>query len=257
MKRLLLFLTLFLSVCAVAQVDKGIPQRPSPPRLVNDFTNTLTPAQLEALEHKLVAYDDSTSNQIAVVIVNSTEGNSIDDAGLGILRSWGVGSKENNNGVVLLVAKDDRKVGIQTGYGLEGAIPDLIAKSIIDNQILPQFKAGNYYRGIDLGTDALMKAAAGVYKAPTGYGKKKGLPLGSIFLLIIILFFILAGIGGGRGGRGGGMMSPTGWIIASMLGGGRGGGWSGGGVAGLGGGGGGFGGFGGGSGGGGGASGGW
>jgi len=260
MKRLLLFIGLFISVCVNAQIEKIIPPRPSPPKLVNDFTNTLTSEQKEALENKLVAYDDSTSNQIAVVIINTTGDYPIEDVALGILRNWGVGGKEHNNGIVLLVAKDDHKIRIEVGYGLEGAIPDVTAKSIINNDLTPNFKEGNFYRGLDDATDDIIKAAAGEYSAPAGYHKKgKGFPLGVIIFIIIILSFIFR-----RGGRGGGGMISrrgyggvgTGWLIGSMLGGGFSGGGSGGGGW-SGGGGGGFGGFGGGGGGGGGASGGW
>jgi uncharacterized protein len=263
MKRLLLSIVLFISVFANAQIEKIIPPKPNPPRLVNDYTRTLTPEQAQALEQKLVAYDDSTSSQIAVVIMNTTGDYSVEEVALGIIRSWGVGGKEHSNGVVLLVAKDDHKIRIEVGYGLEGAIPDITAKSIIDNDLTPNFKQGNFYRGLDDATDDIIKAAAGEYSAPAGYNKKgKGFPIGSIIFIIIIL--IIAFSRGGRGG--GGMISRrgyggfgTGWIIGSILSGmsNRGGGWSGGGGGGWSGGGGGFGGFGGGGGGGGGASGGW
>jgi len=262
MRRSLLFLVLFISVFAKAQIEKVIPPRPNPPRLVNDYTRTLTPEQVQALEQKLVAYDDSTSNQVAVVIMNSTGDYPIDDVALGIIRGWGVGGKEHSNGIVLLVAKDDHKIRIEVGYGLEGAIPDVTAKSIIDNDLTPNFRAGNFYRGIDDATDDIIKAAAGEYKAPAGYHQKgKGFPIGGLIIFLIIMFIIFGSRGGGRGG----MMSRrgygnfwTGAILGSMLGGGsRGGGWSGGGGGWSGGGGGGFGGFGGGGGGGGGASGGW
>lgn len=259
MKRLLLFIALFVSVFAKAQVEKVIPPRPNPPRLVNDYTGTLTAEQVQALEQKLVAYDDSTSNQVVVAIMNSTGDYPIEEVSLGIIRTWGVGGKEHSNGVVLLIAKDDHKIRIEVGYGLEGAIPDVTAKSIIDNSLTPNFKQGNFYRGIDAATDDIIKAAAGEYKAPAGYNKKgKGFPIGSIIFIIIILSIIF----GSRGGRGGGGMISrrgyggfgTGWLLGSILSGGGGsgggGGWSGGG-------GGGFGGFGGGGGGGGGASGGW
>jgi uncharacterized protein len=261
MKKLLYILTFLISIAASAQIDKVVPSKPNPPRLVNDFTKTLTAAQVEALEHKLVAYDDSTSNQIAVVIINSTDGNAVADVALEILRKWGVGNKDKNNGIVLLIAKQDRKMSIQSGYGLEGRITDLNSKSIIDNDLAPNFRQENYYRGIDQAIDQIMKAAAGAYKAPAGYGnKKKGIGIAGFLFLVIMLILIFAGSGGRRGG--GGMMSGTGWLIGTLLsnatrggggwsGGGGGGGWSGGG------GGGGFGGFGGGSGGGGGASGGW
>jgi uncharacterized protein len=263
MKRLLLFTVLFIAVCANAQIEKVIPPRPNPPQLVNDFTNTLTQEQKQALEQKLVAYDDSTSNQVAVVIINSTGDYPIEEVSLGIIRNWGVGGSEHNNGIVLLIAKDDHKIRIEVGYGLEGAIPDVTAKSIIDNDLTPNFREGNFYRGIDDATDDIIKAAAGEYKAPQGYHKNKGkgFPFGAIILVIIILSIIF-GSRGGRGG-GGGLISRrgyggflTGMILGNMLGGGRSsGGWGGGG--GWSGGGGGFGGFGGGGGGGGGASGGW
>src|SRR5450432_314194 len=107
MKFLSLLALLFISVCVSAQIEKVIPKRPGPPRLVNDYTNTLTTEQAQALESKLVAYDDSTSSQIAVVIMNTTGGYPIEEVALGILRNWGVGNKDKNNGIVLLIAKDD------------------------------------------------------------------------------------------------------------------------------------------------------
>ncbi|MBL7737600.1 MAG: TPM domain-containing protein [Chitinophagaceae bacterium] len=264
MIRFFSILLLLVSYCASAQMNDIISRRPSPPTLVNDFSKTLTTEQKEALERKLVAYDDSTSNQVAIVMVESLDGYSVEDAAFQILREWGVGSKKNNNGVVILVAIEERKIRIETGYGLERAIPDITAKSIIDQHVTPNFKAGNYYRGLDQAVDDIMKAAAGEYKAPEGYGKGIGKSIGAgVIIFLIILFIILGSAGGGRGG--GGMMSRrgygdfwTGWIIGSILSGGSkgGGGWSGGG-GGWSGGGGGFGGFGGGSGGGGGASGSW
>ena len=255
MKKFFLFILILISVCAHAQIEKVVPRKPSPPRLVNDFTSTLTPEQVAALEQKLVSYDDSTSNQVAVVIIPTTGDYPIEDVALRIIRDWGVGSSKNNNGVVILIAQNDRKVRIEVGYGLEGAIPDITAKSIIDNSITPNFREGNYYRGIDAAINDIIKAAAGEYKAQNGNNRNKGKAIGLIFVILIIIFSILGSIGG----RGGGMMSRrgwgsfgTGWIIGSMMSGGSrgGGGWSGGG-------GGGFGGFGGGGGGGGGASGGW
>ncbi len=248
---------LFLfSFCVHAQIEKEIPKKPSPPKLVNDYTNTLTPSQVQALENKLVAYDDSTSSQVVIVIIPSLKGYDVAEYSLALGREWGIGGKEFSNGVIILVAKDDRKIRIEVGYGLEGAIADITAKSIIDNSITPQFKEDNYYRGLDLATNDIIKAAAGEYRAPSGYGNKNKKPrgFGSILTILIILFFLLGGLGGRKGGgKGGGLMSGSGWILGSMLGSSRGGGgWSGGGSGG-----GGFGGFGGGSFGGGGSSGSW
>ena len=166
MKHFFFILTLLFSLSVSAQMEKIISTRPVPPKLVNDYTNTLTQQQLEALEAKLVKYDDSTTNQIAVIIVQSTDNYSIEDAAIALGRKWGVGNKEFNNGIVILVAKGDRKVTIQVGYGLEGVITVLVSKSIIDNQVTPNFKEGNYYRGLDEGTDDIIKAAEGRYKAP-------------------------------------------------------------------------------------------
>lgn len=264
MKRVLIFIFLLFSFCAGAQSDSDIPARPSPPRLVNDFTGTLTPQQVQALEQKLIAYDDSTSSQVVIVMIESLGRYDIADYGLRLGRKWGIGQKDIDNGVLIIVAKNDHKMRIEVGYGLEGAIPDITAKSIMDNSMAPQFREGNYYRGLELATDDIITAARGEYKAPPGYGKKsesRGLGIGAIIFLIF-LFMLIGGVGGGRGGpRSGGMMSAAGWIIGSMLGGSshRGSGWSGGGGGGgwSGGGGGGFGGFGGGGFGGGGASGSW
>lgn len=260
MKKIFLYIFLFCSSVAFAQIDDTVPKPPNPPRLVVDQTSTLTHDQQEALERKLVAYDDSTSNQIAVVIVPSTGDYEISDYALTLGRKWGVGGKEFNNGIVFLIAKNDRKVYIATGYGLEGAIPDITAKQIIESEVVPNFRGDDYYRGIDYGTDALIKAAAGEYKAPAGY-RKRGSGGGSILgviIIFIIIMFILSRINRGGGGsfmsrRGArGWTGPPIWWFPS--GGSSGGsGWGGGGSSG----GGGFGGFGGGSFGGGGAGGSW
>src|SRR5262245_46561129 len=144
MKKLLLIFSLLFSFTAFSQ---KIPDRPNPPRLVNDLTGTLSAAQVEELERKLVAYDDSTSNQIAVVIIPTIGDYDIQEVALKIMRDWGVGNKDRNNGIVLLVAIEDHKIRIEVGYGLEGAIPDITAKHIIEEEITPNFKEGNYYRG--------------------------------------------------------------------------------------------------------------
>lgn len=260
MKKFFLLYFLLVSAVSFAQIESVIPDPPNPPRLVNDFTGRfLTPEQVQTLERKLVAYDDSTSNQIAVVIVDDLKGYSRDDYAIALGRKWGVGGqKQFNNGVVILInaGPKDRGLFIATGYGLEGAITDLVADQIIQQIIIPDFKRGDNYRGLDEGTDALIQAAAGRFKAPDGYHRQgKGISFGKVLLLVIIIVVFVAfmsrgGNGGGgyvsrRGYRGGG-----GWIIPGGWSGGGGGGWSGGG-------GGGFGGFGGGGFGGGGAGGSW
>ena len=258
MKKLALILFLLPAFIVNAQ---QIPNPPSPPKLVNDFTNTLTATQAAALEEKLVAYDDTSSNQIAVVIIKSLDGSDIGDFATELGRKWGIGNKKNNNGVVLLIAKDDHKVFISPGYGLEGALPDALCKQIVETDIVPSFRESDFYRGIDDGTNSIMKAAAGQYEPPAGYAargrKGKGIPGLAVIIVVLVIIFIISNItrgGGGsfmsrRGYRGSGI--PPIWWFPS---GGGGSGWSGGGGGG---GGGGFGGFGGGGFGGGGAGGSW
>lgn len=258
---LLLFLFNFQSVFA-----QKMEARPQPPMAVNDFGNFLAPFQKQALEEKIRAYNDSTSSAIVIVTIPDLQGYDIAEVALKYLREWGIGAKEKNNGVLILVSKAERKARIETGYGMEGVLPDILAKQIIDQTMIPFFKENDYYQGFDNAVDAVIQAAAGEYKADPA-AKKDGRPkLGTIMLLAVI-FFIIIGLFRGGGGGGGSYMSRKGskdfgvlpWLLlGGLLGGsGRGGGFGGGGGGGFGGGGGGFGGFGGGGGGGGGASGGW
>ncbi|MCW3461812.1 TPM domain-containing protein [Chitinophaga nivalis] len=255
------FLPGLLMIAGLLANAQQIPPRPNPPTLVNDFTGTLLKNEEDALEQKLVTYYDSTSTQIAVVILKSVGDYDISQVSLKILRDWGIGTKGKNNGVLLLIALDDRKLRIETGYGMEGAIPDAVANEIISRILKPAFREKHYYEGLDAATDALIKAAAGEYRADPRQSKP-GIGVGTLFLLIMVIVIIISIIsrGGGGGGRGGGTTYNRrgGWIwpvIGGLSGfgsGSRGGGWSGGDSGG-----GGFGGFGGGSGGGGGASGSW
>ncbi|HMO60841.1 MAG TPA: TPM domain-containing protein [Ferruginibacter sp.] len=254
MKKWLSILVLLLGYCAVAQKNFDArsllkPQQGNP-ALVNDFAAVLTPQQKQALENRLVEFDDSTSTQIAVVIVPSLDGYDISDYGVQLGRAWGVGGSKFNNGVVLLISTGDRKVNISTGYGVEGALPDITCKHIIDELIVPSFRGNDYYGGIDRGVDAIIKATRGEYTAPPGYRKKGRESSGKIVLLIFLVILLLSLFGGGGGG--GSFMSRRGYrgftgpFIFPTGGGGRSSGWGGGG-----------GGFGGGSFGGGGASGSW
>lgn len=255
--------TLLLLLLNVTLFAQTFPAKPN--RLVNDYTQTLSPDQINQLEQKLVAFDDSTSTQIAVVVIRSLEGYDVADYTQRLAESWGVGGEKNNNGVVLLVSLGDRKVTIQTGYGVEGALPDAIARRIIENEITPNFRSGDYFAGINQGTDAIISYTKGEYKNDTPKARKESsgsiVPFIIIFIVIILMAIKRGGGGGGSqviGGRG--SASPFWWLLlGSQLGRGSGGGFGGfsGGGGGFGGGGGGFGGFGGGSFGGGGASGSW
>lgn len=261
MKKLIIFFVLALSYHLGFTQD--FPAKPT--TLVNDYTQTLTAEQIANLERKLVAFDDSTSNQIAVVIVKSVGDYDINEYALELGRKWGVGGdKTKNNGVVLLIALGDRKLSIQTGYGLEGALPDVYTKRIIENDIKPYFKDGDYYRGIDVGTNSIISLIKGEYKNTNPKAKTPGGKgtAGIIVLIIIVVIFLIIRKGGGGNGSQviGGRGVADAFFWSMLLGGGRGGsggGGFGGGFGGGSGGGGGFGGFGGGSFGGGGSSGSW
>ncbi len=267
-RRKVCLLVFAFCIAAVFSFAQNIPPRPNPPKLVNDLANVLSPDQEAALERKLVAYDDSTSNQIVVLTIRTLDNYPIEEYALQVLRTWGVGNKETNNGIVIVAAIDDRLIRIETGYGLEGAIPDITANQIIQSDIVPNFRSEDYYQGFEQATESIIRAAAGEYSAPAGYrkrGKDGGSAGGLIFAIFIIIIIMSIANRGGGGKGGGGFMSRRGYrgglgpLIFFPGAGGFGGGRSGGGFGGggFGGGGGGFGGFGGGFGGGGGASGSW
>ncbi|TLV00538.1 TPM domain-containing protein [Dyadobacter luticola] len=244
-KSLILFFLFALTFFGVSAQD--IPPKPNPPRLVNDFASQLSEGEKASLEQKLVAYNDSTSSQITIVIVKTTGDYPIADYAFKLGREWGVGQKDKDNGIALLWAATDRKVFIATGEGLEGAIPDAIAKRIISTVIIPQFKNNQFYAGLDQGVDMIFKYATGEYKADpkTDNGGDSGSPFLTFgIILVIILIIIFRNRRGGRGGGGlGNFGGPIIWPYTTHSGSGSfSGNWGGGG-----GGGGGFGGFGGGS----------
>lgn len=229
-----------------AQVnEKDLPPRPNPPRLVNDFADVLSTSQEHALEQKLVAFDDSTSTQIAIVTLQSLNGRVISDYAFALGRYWGVGQKDFNNGVVILTSLQEHEVFIATGYGIEPTITDGRAKRIIEQDIIPQFKNGNYYAGFDAATDKIIAYTKGEFNAKDE--EETGDPMSALaVIIIIIIILIIISRNNRNGGVTFGGMGPVFW------GGGFGRGGGGGGFGG-----GGFGGFGGGSFGGGGAGGRW
>ncbi len=165
---------------------------------VTDSAGILSADQERSLEVDLQNYRGETSNEIAVFIVNSLEGEAISDVAVEIGREWGVGSAERNNGLLLLIAIEDRKLFIATGYGLEGAVPDLAAKQIIDREIVPEFKSGSYYGGITAGIKALKEQIGGEYEA-SSTSDTDGVPtpvwiglsiFGLFFFFVFYQFFI-------------------------------------------------------------------
>jgi uncharacterized protein len=210
----------------------------------------------------MLAYSDSTSTQVSIVLMGSVGIYDISDYAFQLGEKWGIGGKGKDNGLLILAAMDDRKVFIATGRGLEGAVPDALAKRIVNDLILPNFKMEAYYQGLDQATDMIFKLASGEYKADEMLAE--GNSGGAIFFILffVVVFIILPLIKNRRdndnhmGGKGGGIDFWTTLMLANVLGGG-GGRSSGGGFGGFSSGGGSFGGFGGGSFGGGGAGGSW
>jgi len=268
------FFTLLLLLCAGmahAQIPaSALPPRPVPPRLVNDLADVLEPAEEADLERRLVAFDDSTSTQIAIITQRTIGDYEVAPYTTALFKAWGIGQRGKDNGALIFTATEDRKVWIVTGRGLEGALPDITVGKIVRNEMLPAFRgatdtsrglgAGHgYYLGFSRAVDAMMAATRGEYKAEDRAPQDRGgsgFPWG-IIILVVILLLVFARRGGGGGG-GGGYMSRRGYrgwggpvFIPWGFGGGGGGGGFGGG------GGGGFGGFGGGDTAGGGAGGSW
>lgn len=251
------FLILFSFLQSWSQFE--IPPKPDLQTSVYDFINLLPSGQKNALEQKLIRYSDSTSTQIVMAIIASTEGENINYLGAQWGQEWGIGQSGKDNGVLIILARNDRQIAINTGYGVEGSLTDAMSRRIIQNVIIPEFKKGDYYQGLNLGADAIFDVLTGEFKEERTFGESNGPPFSSFlpFIIFLIILFILWSRKGGNNGKGGrrGGLSPWDVIILSNMGrsGSSGGGFGGGSFGG-----GGFsGGFGGGGFGGGGASGGW
>ncbi|OIQ30817.1 MAG: methanol dehydrogenase [Bacteroidetes bacterium MedPE-SWsnd-G2] len=198
--------TLFSVNIGFSQFD--IPPKPAvkDQKLVNDYIGLLSRAEFNALNTKLERYNDSTSTQIVVAIISSTNGENI-----GLLtpkwgHEWGVGQAKEDNGVFILLAKDDRDIWISPGYGAEEKLTAGRVGQLTRNAIIPQFKKGDYYGGLDKGTDAIIEILAGTYKGqPKGGSNKEGFPVIIIIITIFIIILIVLSKdkrgGGGNGGR--------------------------------------------------------
>jgi uncharacterized protein len=227
----ILLLSLFSAITLWAKAD-SIPERPTPPRLVNNlsktFPNFISQQEESQLEKKLQDFANQTSNQIVIVIVDDLAGEEPWNYATELGHKWGVGQAKFDNGIVILVkptgGEGQRNLFIAVGYGLEGAIPDLTTKQIRENEMYPYFKNGEYYTALDKATDVLMSLAKGEYSSDE-YGKKnsgKKFPIGLIIPLIFIILFII--FRSGKGGGGNGLSMGTGFFLGSMFGGGFGGG---------------------------------
>lgn len=229
MIRALAAAALFFSLALSLRAAETIP--PKPAAYFNDYANVVPKTKALELNEKLAQFERETSNQIVVAVFRKMESeSSIEDYTQRIAQSWGVGQKgqSGGNGVVVLVFIDDRKISIQVGYGLEGALPDVTAFDIRSRHMNPRFRTGDYAGGLEEGIDHILKAIRGEYKGDGATVQEKSRsqpvtgcgPVGFLVALIIVLFIIR--LGRRRGGYGytgmGGPFISSGW----------GGGWSGG-----------------------------
>jgi len=188
---------------------------------VTDRAGMLSSGVERELENALRSFETSDSTQIVVLTIPTLEGEALDEYALRVAETWAVGQRERDNGALLLVVRDDRKIRIEVGYGLEGRLTDLLSGRIIDNEITPRFKQGDFDGGISAGVDAMVLAVRGEYQGtPRRDGEKKRSPFGLLFLLLflgpgLLRFFLphtrsrrsgiwFGGIGGGGGGGFGG-----------------------------------------------------
>lgn len=228
---LLALLVIFAPLAASAQTFPPLSGR------VVDAANILKPEDRAALEAKLKAYEDKTSDQVVVATVTSLDGTSVEDYANRLFRHWQLGQKKNNNGVLLLVAPNERKLRIEVGYGLEGALTDALSKVIITTAIAPQFQKGNFAGGIDAGVDAVLSILTGdaeewQRRAEVREDDSTSFDPVIAFVILLILYFLISSMmRGAQSGRGIRRRRGGPWIVTTGSGGWSGGrgGWSGGG----------------------------
>ena len=185
------------SLLTVSGFSQDFPEKPYPPRIVNDFANFLSAQEQQALESKLVQFNNETSTQVAIVIVPTLNGYDPSQYAFDLGDKWGIGQKGKNNGILILVkpkiANEKGEVFIATGYGLEGAVPDVLTKRIVENDILPYFRQNQYYQGLDNGINTIISLTKGEFTAEQYQKRTQGtgpFPIIIVFVIIIIFAFI-------------------------------------------------------------------
>ena len=213
---------IFLLNCNLLVAQFKIPEKPSFQTSVYDYANLFNSNEKAQLEEKLIRYSDSTTTQIVVITIESLKGEDVNMLATNWAHTWGIGQAKEDNGVIILISKNDRKIAINPGYGLEDRLTAGIGGEIIRNIIIPEFKAGSFYNGVDKGIDALIDVFKGKYKGSRKQNQQQDFPI-LPFIIIIVLIFILAsrnkrGGGGNSGHNGGGGPSLLDMIILSNLG---------------------------------------
>ena len=187
-----------------------IPEKPEFQTSVYDYAQVLNANEKAQLEEKLVRYSDSTSTQIVVITIESLKGEDVSQLATNWAQTWGIGQAKEDNGVIILLAKAEKKIAINPGYGLEDRLTAGTGGEIIRNIIIPEFKAGSYFNGLDKGTTAIIDVFKGKYKGTRKHNKGKDFPILPFLGIIIFVFILFArnkkggGNSGGTGGFGGG-----------------------------------------------------
>ncbi len=218
-------LALILSSFSVVLSAQQLPEKPNPPRIVNDFAGILSEQERQSLEKQLVQFNNETSTQIAIVTVKSLDGTSIDDYAFKLGEKWGIGQKGKDNGALILVkpkyGNEKGRAFIALGYGLEGVVPDALANRIVDNEMIPRFKNNDYYGGLLAAATRLTQLTKGEftaenYMSQTSHKGKVGGGVGTI-IFMIIMFFIFSRAGRARNSSLGRSNLPF-WIFLGMMG---------------------------------------
>lgn len=193
-----------------------IPPIPKTQTSVYDYIGVLSPNESKALEQKLIRYADSTSTQIVLATINSTEGEYINYLATSWAQRWGIGQDKKDNGVFILLAKNDRKINISTGYGVEHLLTDKMCSRIIQEHIIPSFKKNKYAEGLNAGADAIFEVLTGAYKASPKQ-KTTDIPFGIILFLLVVFIIFIAALSKKNNGKNKGNRAPTTSLLDAII----------------------------------------
>jgi uncharacterized protein len=216
------FLLLVFFTCNSIFAQFTIPEKPSFQTSVYDYANVLSASEKAQLEEKLIRYSDSTTTQIVVITIESLKGEDVSQLATKWGQTWGIGgTKQDDNGVIILLAKAEKKIAINPGYGVEDRLTAGIGGTIIRNIIIPEFKAGSFYNGLDKGTDAIIDVFKGKFKGERKQAKGNSFPIIPLIVIVVIVLILLSrnkGGGGNSGNNSGGGPSLLDVILLSSLG---------------------------------------
>ncbi len=225
------FLKLFLCflVTQIGFAQFTIPEKPAFQTSVYDYAKVLSETEKAQLEEKLVRYSDSTTTQIVIITIESLKGEDVSQLATNWAQTWGFGQAKEDNGVIILLAKAEKKIAINPGYGLEDRLTAGTGGEIIRNIIIPEFKAGSYFNGLDKGTTAVIDVFKGKYKGTRKQNKGEKFPILPFIVIIVIVLILFSrnkkggGNSGGSGGFGGGPSLLDILVLSSLGSGNRGG----------------------------------